>query len=111
MASNNIDKLNKYLDYDFEINEKLVIVAIVDYDYLGMDLSYEISDRYLLYKKMEILENKIEKKFEDFEKKFDIYFRNLINEIRLLHPNHKFTHIIFPEKDKYFKDEEKNNDI
>ena len=102
--SNNISKLEKYSNYDFNLDDyNIMIVATIDYNFFGMDLSYEIDSGYLLFKKFDNLEKRmdnLEKKFSNLESKIDTNFQNLIAEIKALHPEHHFNKFNPPEKGK-----------
>ena len=125
LNSKNIDKLENYSNYNFnDIKDNMIIVATIDYNFFGVDLSYEINEGYLLIKKIDNLENQIsdlkntmnnlEKKFDDkiasFEEKMDKNFDNLLKEIKALHPEHRFK-ITTSEKNKNINNsEEKKSD-
>ena len=102
--SNNISKLEKYSNYDLNRDDyNIMIVATIDYNFFGMDLSYEIDSGYLLFKKFDNLEKRmdnLEKKFSNLESKIDTNFQNLIAEIKALHPEHHFNKFNPPEKGK-----------
>ena len=109
--SNNFSKLEKYSDYDLNLDDyNIMIVATIDYNFFGMDLSYEIDSGYLLFKKfdnlekrMDNLENRMasmETKFDNLESKIDTHFQNLIAEIKALHPEHHFNKFKPPEESK-----------
>ena len=133
LNSKNIDKLENYSNYNFnDIKDNMIIVATIDYNFFGVDLSYEINEGYLLIKKIDNLENQIsdlkntmnnlEKKFDDkisdlnnkiasFEEKMDKKFDNLLTEIKALHPEYRFNKIATSEKNKNINNsEEKKSD-
>ena len=110
LDSNNVDKLTKYSEYNFEMSENILIVAAVDFKYFGIDLSYEANTGYLLYKKIDNLENEMKDRFSTLENKIDANFANLIKEMKNLHPNQKFIYIDNPEKNKNVRHEEKKDD-
>ena len=115
LDSKNIDKLNEYSNFDFEINENVLIVAAIDYVYFGLDLSYEINDGYLLFKEIQNLNNKIdnlEKKNDNIEKKVDNInsnFECLMKELKRMNPNYNFNFITNPVKEKNSICEEKKD--
>jgi len=116
-ASENFEKLSNYLGYEPKFEENVLIISIVDYQYHGLDISYEINNKYLLFKKIDKMENKldgIEKdmknmkaemtdNFNEINKKLDI----LLNQMKRFHPELN----IQEDKPKYSHEEEKNNDI
>ena len=113
--SKNKDKLSEYekQEFSFENNEKILIVAVVDYVYFGIDLSHEVNDGYLLYKAILNLNKKVEnvdKKVDNLEKKTDDNFNNLISELQGIFPNRKFTYITKSEMNKNAGKEEKKGD-
>ena len=122
--SKNKDKLSEYEKFDFDFkenkNEKILIVAVVDYVYFGIDLSHEVNDGYLLYKailnlnkKVENVDKKVEnvdKKVDNLEKKTDDNFNNLISELQRIFPKYKFTYITKSEMNKNAGKEEKKVD-
>ena len=110
LNSNNADKLTKYSEYIFEMNENILIVAAVDFKYFGIDLSYETNTGYLLYKKIDNLENEMKNRFNALEIKIDTNFANLIKEMKNLHPNLKFNYFANQEKYKNIGYEEKKGD-
>ena len=115
--SKNKDKLSEYEKFDFDFkenkNEKILIVAVVDYVYFGIDLSHEVNDGYLLYKAILNLNKKVEnvdKKVDNLEKKTDDNFNNLISELQRIFPKYKFTYITKSEMNKNAGKEEKKVD-
>ena len=98
LDSKNIDKLVEYSNFDFDINEKVLIVAVIDYVYFGMDLSYEVSDGYLLFKAI----GNLGKKIDNLERKFD----DLINELKRLYPNFNLRYKTYSAKDININNEE-----
>ena len=127
--SENKDKLSEYQNYkfSFENNENILIVAVVDYVYFGIDLSHEVNYGYLLFKAIGNLNKKVEnlnekvdnlnekfddlnEKVENLEKKMDYNFNNLINELRKTFPNRIITYITDVETKKNVDNEEKKED-
>ena len=113
--SENIDKLKEYKvsNFDKDLKENIVIVAVVDYRYFGFDLSHEINDGYLLYKAIENVNERVgnvDERVGNLEKKIDMNFENLIKEFKIIYPNHKFTYFSLSEKSKNASFEEKKND-
>ena len=106
LDSKNIDKLVEYSNFDFDINEKVLIVAVIDYVYFGMDLSYEVSDGYLLLKAIGNLEKKMDKRMDNLERKFDDNFKNigenfknLFWELKRLNPDFNLNYKPYSAKD------------
>ena len=73
MLSENVDKIYEFSDYTFDEKEKLLIVATMDYIYWGINVSSEITSDYLLFKQIKNLEDRINKKLDEINRKFDIY--------------------------------------
>ena len=99
LDSNNVNKLTKYLDYNFEMKENILIATAVDFKYFDMDLSYEVDSGYLLFKRI----GNIESKIDDLACtlcSINTKFENLTNEIKLIHPLHKFSYITQTEKNQ-----------
>ena len=59
LNSKNVDKLAVFLNYTPNFEDKVLIISAVDYEYFGMDISYEINTNYLLFKKIDTLKNEI----------------------------------------------------
>lgn len=109
LDSNNVNKLTKYLDYNFEMKENILIATAVDFKYFDMDLSYEVDSGYLLFKRI----GNIESKIDDLACtlcSINTKFENLTNEIKLIHPLHKFSYITQTEKNQNINNEEKKFD-
>ena len=92
--SENIKKLSKYCEYELNFDENVLIISIVDNQYHGLDVSYEINSEYLLFKKLNNLDNKLDRIEKDIKKelhnyfeKLDSKFTRLLNEMAKFHPN------------------------
>ena len=57
LDSKNVNKLCELLHGNFELEENALIISLVDFEFFGFDLSYEINNDYLLYKKLEETRN------------------------------------------------------
>ena len=64
LYSENVDKLTKFSEYKPEFNDKVLIVSAVDYEYKGMNISYEINTDYLLFKKIDTLKQEIKEEIK-----------------------------------------------
>ena len=78
LDSNHIEKLSQYNNESFDFNENTLIISCIDSEYCEIDLSYEVSNDYLLYKeiknlskKMDNMETKMDDKFKVLDNKFD----------------------------------------
>ena len=67
--SKNVDKLKKFSGLQLEFEDKVLIVSAVDYEYKGMNISYEINTDYLLFKKMDSLKQEIKDEIKEEIKK------------------------------------------
>lgn len=67
LESKDVDKLQQFLKVNLNLNKKSLIISVVDSEYFGLDLSCEIHNEYLLYKKL----NNMEKKLDDTNQKLD----------------------------------------
>ena len=96
LLSKNVDKVKKNVENNIQVEENLLLVVSVDYEYCGIDASKEIHNYYLLHKKIDNVEKKMEAKFDALEKKIsnnsniltslsykiDLMFQNML----LFHP-------------------------
>ena len=103
----NVDKLGEKMNFSFDMEENVLIIATIDSKYFGIDLSCEVDHGYLLFKKLDNLENKMENMFKDLSTKMDNYFSNLFEDMSNLHPNYKFNKNIIKEKKKISQEERK----
>ena len=71
LDSKNVNKLSELLHENFELEENALIISLVDFEFFGFDLSYEINNDYLLFKKLEETRNDMNAKFEMLDKKID----------------------------------------
>ena len=85
------------------MEENVLIIATIDSKYFGLDLSCEVDQGYLLFKKIDNLENM----FKDLSTKMDNYFSNLLEDLSNLHPNYKFNKNIIKEKKKISQEKRK----
>ena len=107
LDSNDANKLQQFLKLNISLKKKSLIVSVVDKEYFGLDLSCEIHNEYLLYKKL----NSMEKKLDDTQtevgiinKKLDNLSNNIIEILKLLNPK---IGDIFIQKLKKKENEEK----
>ena len=56
---------------EIKVNANLLLVSCVDYKYCGIDISREMNGEYLLYKKINSLEEKMVSNFNDINKKIN----------------------------------------
>ena len=71
ILSDNIDKEIPNVMKNFNLKANLLLVVSVDYKYCDIDVSSEIHGEYLLYKKINSLEQKMNSNFIDLGKKID----------------------------------------
>ena len=71
ILSDNIDKEIPNIMKNFNLKANLLLVVSVDYKYCDIDVSSEIHGEYLLYKKINSLEQKMNSNFIDLGKKID----------------------------------------
>ena len=81
ILSDNIDKEIPNIMKDCKLKANLLLVVSVDYKYCGIDVSSEIHGEYLLYKKINSLEQKMNSNFIDLGKKIDNDKDEIKNEI------------------------------
>ena len=81
ILSDNIDKEIPNIMKNFNLKANLLLVVSVDYKYCGIDVSSEIHGEYLLYKKINSLEQKMNSNFIDLGKKIDNDKDEIKNEI------------------------------
>lgn len=63
---NSVDILNSIkdiLDNDFNFEEKIIIISTINYCYCDIDASYEVHTDYILYKKLNNMDNGIKRRF------------------------------------------------
>ena len=109
LLSDNIDKEIPNVMKNFNLKANLLIVVSVDYKYCNIDVSSEIHGEYLLYKKINSLEqkmNKMDAKIDNItteinqnngevNSKLDnlqIQVQSLINFMKQTYPNFKLSH-------------------
>ena len=68
LLSKNVEKISAFSKSKFKVKEKILIIATVDYIYMGINVSSEINTGYLLHKEMQ----NINKKLDKFDKLYDI---------------------------------------
>ena len=71
ILSDNIDKEIPNIMKNFNLKANLLLVVSVDYKYCDIDVSSEIHGEYLLYKKINSLEQKMNSNFINLGKKID----------------------------------------
>ena len=71
ILSDNIDKEMSIKEKEIKVNANLLLVSCVDYKYCGIDISREMHGEYLLYKKINSLEEKMASNFNDINKKIN----------------------------------------
>ena len=74
LDSKDENKLQKYLEQNISFDKKSLIISIVDKEYFGLDLSCEIHNEYLIYKKLNGMEKKLndtQTEVEKINKKLD----------------------------------------
>ena len=76
--SKNVDKLKKFSGLELKFEDKVLIVSAVDYEYKGMNISYEINTDYLLFKKMDSLKQEIK---EEIKKEMAVQKQEIKEEI------------------------------
>ena len=81
ILSDNIDKEIPNIMENFHLKANLLLVVSVDYKYCDIDVSSEIHGEYLLYKKINSLEQKMNSNFIDLGKKIDNDKDEIKNEI------------------------------
>ena len=119
--SKNVDKLKKFSELQLEFEDKVLIVSAVDYEYKGMNISYEINTDYLLFKKMDSLKQEIKDEIkEEIRKEMAAQKQEIKDEISGI--NTKIDKILeilkkmnpklaIPEnKQNIHSEEKKNND-
>ena len=100
ILSDNIDKEIPNIMKNFNLKANLLLVVSVDYKYCDIDVSSEIHGEYLLYKKINSLEQKMNSNFIDLGKKIDneinqkldnlqFQVQSLINFMQGNYPNSK----------------------
>ena len=115
--SNNVKLLDNIVINPFEVDEKVLFVATIDYEYCGIDISHEIHGNYILYEKIDsvskdVKETKekvtqVENYLKSLNNKFDetnLYLKQIFSALVHYHPDIK--NYIKPFKSK--TEEEKN---
>lgn len=87
--SKNSEKLEEVLADEPKFDGKVLIITAVDYEYHGFDLSLEVNNEYLLYKKIDNVETKL----DEMKKEMNDNFGDLkqlitlvLNQIKEIHP-------------------------
>ena len=61
LNSENVEKLDDFLEKEIpKFDGNVLIISSVDYEYQGLDISYEINNDFLIYKKLEDTNEKID---------------------------------------------------
>ena len=113
LDSKNVNKLSELLHGNFELEENALIISLVDFEFFGFDLSYEINNDYLLFKKLEETRNDMNAKFEMLDKKIDKIdskFESLKKKIEELFDVIEIYGPKINNAEKPFKKEDKNEE-
>ena len=81
MDSKNVNKLEELLENKFLLKDNVLIISVIDFLYCGIDLSYEINNDYILYKKLEETKSEMNNKFTEMNNKFTEKFAEINNKI------------------------------
>ena len=82
ILSDNIDKEIPNIMENFHLKANLLLVVSVDYKYCDIDVSSEIHGEYLLYKKINSLEQKMNSNFSNLNKKIDEEVNNKLDTLQ-----------------------------
>ena len=61
LFSENVQKLSEFYNYNPKFDGKVILISVVDYEYHGINISYEINNEYLLLNKVDKLEKEMKK--------------------------------------------------
>lgn len=81
LDSKNVNKLEELLENKFLLKDNVLIISVIDFLYCGIDLSYEINNDYILYKKLEETKSEMNNKFTEMNNKFTEKFAEINNKI------------------------------
>ena len=82
ILSDNIDKEIPNIMKNFNLKANLLLVVSVDYKYCDIDVSSEIHGEYLLYKKINSLEQKMDSNFSNLNQKIDTEVINKLDTLQ-----------------------------
>ena len=118
LYSENVQKLSEFKNYEPNFGGNVILLSAVDYEYHGINISYEINNEYFLFNKIDKLEEKLEKKIDNVQgniTKLNNKFDDLNQKLDSLFE--KFDEAGFniqefiQNKKKPLKEEKKNDDI
>ena len=105
LFSENVQKLSEFYNYNPKFDGKVILISVVDYEYHGINISYEINNEYLLLNKVDKLEKEMKNSFKELNLKFDF----LLKKLDKLVPG--FDSQEYNQNQKKPVEEEKKNDI
>ena len=106
LFSENVKKLSKFFNYMPKLDGNVMLLSVVDYEYHGINISYEINKEYLLHNKIDKIEKEMNNNFKELNSKFDF----VLAKLDKLVPG--FNSKEFSQKQKKpFKEEKKNDSI
>ena len=92
LDSDKIELLSKYIDSVLNFEKNTLIISCIDFEYCGIDSSYEVNTDYLLYKELKKLEAKVEENKNEIKEEIKEIKGEIKGEINGL--NVKFDSLI-----------------
>jgi hypothetical protein len=81
LYSENVQKLSEFKNYEPKFEGNVILLSVVDYEYQGLNISYEINNDFLLINEI----NKLHNDYEELKQEMKINFNELNSKLdRLL---------------------------
>ena len=110
LYSENVQKLSEFKNYEPKFEGNVILLSVVDYEYHGLDISYEINNDFLLINEI----NKLHNDYEELKQEMKINFKELNSKLDRLLQNYNGSgfnnqHSSLSQKQPF--EEEKKNDF
>ena len=84
LYSENVQKLSEFKNYEPKFEGNVILLSVVDYEYHGLDISYEINNDFLLINEI----NKLHNDYEELKQEMKINFKELNSKLDRLLQNY-----------------------
>ena len=113
LFSENVQKLSEFKNYEPKFDGNVILLSVVDYEYHGIKISYEINNEFLLLNKVDKLETKVDNMQKDI-KRIDYNINELksrlnrfFDKMENIYPG--FNQEMSQNEKKPFEEEKKND--